>query len=223
MRALLTGFEPFGGDKLNPSELVVRKFRKFSEVGTAELPGLEICTAVLPVSFKRAGTVLRNLLDELKPDIYIGLGLWAGITYVTVERVAVNVMDARIPDNDGEQPVDEPIDPEGPSAYFTTLPKKAIVRRLRESGIPAAISNSAGTFLCNYVTYISLHHSARHGYPRKAGYMHLPLLPEQSATRKGDWAGIPPSMSLNTMIEAVKIALKTTVEMFDKPDEKLPP
>ncbi len=220
MKALLTGFEPFGGDRLNPSEMVVRRF---SEVGTSELPGLEIHTVVLPVSFRRAGMVLRGLLDELKPDIYIGLGLSAGISFVTVERVAINVKDARIPDNDGEQPVDEPIDPDGPAAYFTTLPKKAIVRRLRESGIPAAISNSAGTFLCNYVTYISLHYSARYGYPRRAGFMHLPLLPEQAATRSGERAGIPPSMSLDTMMRAVKIALGTTMEMFGGPDERLPP
>lgn len=220
MKALLTGFEPFGGDRLNPSEMVVRRF---SEVGTSELPGLEIHTVVLPVSFRRAGMVLRGLLDELKPDIYIGLGLSAGISFVTVERVAINVKDARIPDNDGEQPVDEPIDPDGPATYFTTLPKKAIVRRLRESGIPAAISNSAGTFLCNYVTYISLHYSARYGYPRRAGFMHLPLLPEQAATRSGERAGIPPSMSLDTMMRAVKIALGTTMEMFGGPDERLPP
>jgi len=220
VKALLTGFEPFGGDRLNPSEMVVRRF---SEVGTSELPGLEIHTVVLPVSFRRAGMVLRGLLDELKPDIYIGLGLSAGISFVTVERVAINVKDARIPDNDGEQPVDEPIDPDGPAAYFTTLPKKAIVRRLRESGIPAAISNSAGTFLCNYVTYISLHYSARYGYPRRAGFMHLPLLPEQAATRSGERAGIPPSMSLDTMMRAVKIALGTTMEMFGGPDERLPP
>jgi pyroglutamyl-peptidase len=220
MKALFTGFEPFGGDKLNPSEILVKRFTK---VDVAELSDLEIHTAILPVSFKRAEVILRKLLEEHKPDIYIGLGLWSGITYITVERVAVNVKDARIPDNDGEQPVDEPIDPEGPPAYFTTLPKKAIVKRLRENGIPAMISNTAGTFLCNYVTYISLHHSARYGYPRKAGYMHLPLLPEQAAIKRSDWVGIPPSMSLNTMIEAVKIALKTTVEMFDKPDEKLPP
>jgi pyroglutamyl-peptidase len=220
MKALFTGFEPFGGDKLNPSEILVKRFTK---VDVAELSDLEIHTAILPVSFKRAEVILRKLLEEHKPDIYIGLGLWSGITYITVERVAVNVKDARIPDNDGEQPVDEPIDPEGPPAYFTTLPKKAIVKRLRENGIPAMTSNTAGTFLCNYVTYISLHHSARYGYPRKAGYMHLPLLPEQAAIKRSDWVGIPPSMSLNTMIEAVKIALKTTVEMFDKPDEKLPP
>ncbi|MEM0106554.1 MAG: pyroglutamyl-peptidase I [Zestosphaera sp.] len=220
MKVLLTGFEPFGGDKLNPSEFVVRRL---PEALAKEMSGLEVVTAVLPVSFRRAGSVLRELLSSNVPDIYIGLGLWSGISYVTIERVAVNVKDARIPDNDGEQPVDEPIEPEGPPAYFTTLPKKAILRRLRESGIPAIVSNTAGTFLCNFVMYIALHHSAMYGYPRKAGFMHLPLLPEQAAVKRGDWAGVPPSMSLETMIKAVEIALRTTVEMFDKEDEKIPP
>lgn len=180
---LLTGFEHFGKYDVNPSKLVVKRL---SGVGEAELPGVEIHVAILPVSFRRAGEVLRSLLDELKPDIYIGLGLWAGVSYVTVERVAINVMDARIPDNDGYQPIDEPIDPMGSLAYSTTLPKKAIVRRLREAGIPAAISNSAGTYICNYVLYLALHHSAKHGYPRRTSFMHLPLLPEQAVAIRGD-------------------------------------
>lgn len=116
MRVLLTGFEHFGKYDVNPSKLVVKRL---SGVGEAELPGVEIHVAILPVSFRRAGEVLRSLLDELKPDIYIGLGLWAGVSYVTVERVAINVMDARIPDNDGYQPIDEPIGPMGPLAYST--------------------------------------------------------------------------------------------------------
>ena len=219
MRALLTGFEPFGGDKINPSELVVKRISGEKNV---DISGLEIYTAVLPVSFRRADVLLKNLLDDLRPDIYIGLGQWAGISYVTLERIGVNIKDARTPDNDGEQPIDEPIDPDGPVAYFTTLPKRAIVKRLREAGILSAISNSAGTFLCNYVIYLSLHHSTLKGYPKRAGFMHLPLLPEQAAHRRSDWQGIVPSMSLDTMVKAVEIALRTTVELFDKSDEKTP-
>ena len=219
MRALLTGFEPFGGDKINPSELVVKRISGEKNV---DISGLEIYTAVLPVSFRRAGVLLKNLFDDLRPDIYIGLGQWAGISYVTLERIGVNIKDARTPDNDGEQPIDEPIDPDGPVAYFTTLPKRAIVKRLREAGIPSAISNTAGAFLCNYVIYLSLHHSALKGYLKRAGFMHLPLLPEQAAHRRSDWPGIAPSMSLDTMVKAVEIALKTTIELFDKSDEKTP-
>jgi len=147
---------------------------------------------------------------------------WDIICHVTLERIGVNIKDARTPDNDGEQPIDEPIDPDDPTAYFTTLPKRAIVKRPREAGIPSAISNSAGTFLCNYVIYLSLHHSAFKGCPKRAGYMHLPLLPEQVVHRRSDWPGIAPSMSLETMVKAVEIVLKTTVELFSKSDEKKP-
>jgi len=218
LKVLVTGFEPFAGYRVNPSSMVVE--RLFRE-GVAWGDSLELYTAILPVSFKRAGKTLQELLGEYRPDIYVGLGVAAGIPYIAVERVAVNIMDARIPDNDGEQPIDEPIDPEGPAAYFATLPIKAIVKRLRENGIPAAVSNTAGTFLCNYVAYLSLHHSRIHGYPRRAGFIHLPLLPEQAAEKR-EGCSIQASMSLDLMVKAVKIALETTMEFIDKPDEKYP-
>jgi len=218
LKALVTGFEPFAGYRVNPSNMVVERL---SREGVAWWNNLELYTAILPVSFKRAGKTLQELLDEYRPDIYVGLGVAAGIPYIAVERVAVNIMDARMPDNDGEQPIDEPIDPEGPAAYFTTLPIKAIVKRLRENGIPAAVSNTAGTFLCNYVTYLSIHYSKIHGYPRRAGFIHLPLLPEQAAEKR-EGCGIQASMSLDLMMKAVKIALETTMELIDKPDEKYP-
>ncbi len=160
LKALVTGYEPFGQHKVNPSELIVERLR---EAVSGELDGVELVTAVIPVSFRRAGERLLGLLEEHRPDIAVSLGLWAGASYVTVERVAVNIMDARIPDNDGYQPVDEPIVPGGPTAYFSTLPVKAIVKALREAGIPAAVSNSAGTFLCNYAMYTLLHSGATRG------------------------------------------------------------
>jgi len=218
LKVLVTGFESFAGYRVNPSSMVVERL---SREGVAWGDSLELYTAILPVSFKRAGKTLQELLGEYRPDIYVGLGVAAGIPYIAVERVAVNIMDARIPDNDGEQPIDEPIDPEGPAAYFTTLPIKAIVKRLREKGIPAAVSNTAGTFLCNYVAYLSLHYSRIKGYPRRAGFIHLPLLPEQAAEKK-EGCGIQASMSLDLMIKAVKIALETAMELIDKPDEKYP-
>jgi len=218
LRALVTGFESFAGYRVNPSSMVVERL---SREGVAWGDSLELYTAILPVSFKRAGKTLQELLGEYRPDIYIGLGVAAGIPYIAVERIAVNIMDARIPDNDGEQPIDEPVDPEGPVAYFATLPIKAIVKRLRENGIPTAVSNTAGTFLCNYVTYLSIHYSKIHGYPRRAGFIHLPLLPEQAAEKR-EGCGIQASMSLDLMVRAVKIALETTMELIDKPDEKYP-
>lgn len=220
MRVLLTGFEPFGKEEVNPSELAVRAFQ---QVVAGRLPDVEVRVAVLPVSFRRASSLLEEIIEELKPDVYVGVGLRSGVSHVAVERVAVNLKDARILDNDGEQPIDEPIVPGGPAAYFSTLPVKAIVRRLRESGVPAAISNSAGTFLCNFVMYLGLHLSATRGYPRRAGFIHVPLTPEQVAARRADLAGIPPSMSLNTVVKALEVAVRTSVELFDKPDERVPP
>ncbi|MEM4831670.1 MAG: pyroglutamyl-peptidase I [Sulfolobales archaeon] len=218
MKALITGFEPYGRYSENPSEVVVRAL---PEVASRELPGVELATAVLPVSFRRARERLLGLLRVEKPDIYVGIGLRPGTTHIAVERVAVNLADARTPDNDGEQPIDEPIDPEGPAAYFSTLPVKSIVKELRNSGIPAAVSNSAGTFLCNYVMYLALNHSFRYGYPTKSGFIHVPFSQRQVNTVRSDWAGIPPSLALDTMIEAILIVLKVTIERLGLGDEKI--
>ncbi|HEW63514.1 pyroglutamyl-peptidase I [Fervidicoccus fontis] len=216
-KILVTGFEPFGGYKQNPSQIIAEHLPEKIE---KEMPNVELQTAILPVAYKKAKDKLLTLLDSYKPDIVLSMGLWAGISYVTMERVAVNIMDARIPDNDGYQPIDEPIYTEGPNAYFSTLPIKSIVKRLKESGIPASVSNTAGTFLCNYVMYIALHSRATKGYPRRSGYMHVPLLPEQTASVKSEF-GIPPSMSLENMIRAAIITLKVTVEKFYVGDEKI--
>lgn len=138
MNVLLTGFEPFGGDRLNPSGLVIHRLREVLTLQELD---------VLSVSIRRTGSSLIDLLRSIRPGIYIGLGLWSGIPYVTIGRITINVMDARILDNDGGQPIDEPIELEGLPAYFTTPPKKAILRKLKESGIPAIISNTARTSL----------------------------------------------------------------------------
>jgi len=220
MKILITGFDPFGDYKVNPSAIVAEKVAK--DV-LAEDINIDASYAILPVSFKRARELLEKLFNEYKPDIHIALGLRPGASFIAVERVAINIMDSRIPDNDGYQPIDEPIDPQGSLAYFSTLPIKAIVKRLRESGIPATISNSAGTYLCNYVMYLSLHNSARFGIPKRAGFIHIPLPPEEAANRRDLSIGIPPSMSIDLAAKAIKIAVKTAVEYFNKPDERVPP
>lgn len=218
-KVLITGYEPFGEEKVNPSEIVAKE----AALAVGKLENVDVVAAVLPVSFKRARTALNELLKTHKPDIALSLGLWGGISYVTLERVAINVMDARIPDNDGNQPIDEPIEPEGPAAYFTTLPIKSILKKLREEGIPAMISNSAGTFLCNFALYELLHHGATFGYPKRAGYMHIPYLPEQASVKRS-WCGTPPSMSLDLIVKAVVTAVKVTIERFHIiEDEKIPP
>ncbi len=137
----MTGFEPFGGEEVNPSATVARKAAE--ELANR---GYGARAAVLPVSFKRAGSELVGLLDENRPVLAVSLGLHGGASHLRLERVAVNIKDAPKPDNDGWQPVDEPIDPEGPAAYFSTLPLRKILERLRGEGIPAAISYSAELF-----------------------------------------------------------------------------
>lgn len=218
MKALVTGFEPFGRYAENPSEAVVRALPR---VATDELPGVELAVTVLPVSFRRAREVLIELLEKERPDIYLGTGLRPGATYLAVERVTINLADARAPDNDGYQPIDEPIDPDGPAAYFSNLPVKAIVKRMKDEGIPAAVSNSAGTFLCNYVMYLSLSHSSKHGHPAKSGFIHIPFSQHQASSMRGDWAGIPPSLSIEAMVKGVMIALKVAIERFKVGDEKI--
>jgi pyroglutamyl-peptidase len=196
---LVTGFEPFGDERENPSAWAAE--RAAAELAKA---GFDAHSAVLPVSYKRCGEALAQLLERLKPSIAVALGLAGGITHVRLERVAINLMDASRPDNDGAQPVDEPIDPQGPAAYFSTLPLRRILERLRGEGVPAAISNSAGTFLCNYAMYLLLRHADVRGYPKKAGFIHLPYTPE-IASRK---PGLPASLPLSTQARAVVIAVE---------------
>ncbi|CAB50353.1 pyroglutamyl-peptidase I [Pyrococcus abyssi] len=200
MKVLVTGFEPFGGDDKNPTMEIV-KFLDGKEIGGAKVIG-----RVLPVSFKRARKELVAILDEIKPDVTINLGLAPGRTHISVERVAVNIIDARIPDNDGEKPIDEPIVENGPAAYFATIPTREIVEEMKRNNIPAVLSYTAGTYLCNFVMYLTLHHSATKGYPRKAGFIHVPYTPDQVIEKKNT-----PSMSLELEIKGVEIAIRKSL------------
>lgn len=198
---LVTGFEPFGDERENPSAWA-------AELAAAELAkaGFDAYSAVLPVSFKRCGEELARLLEQLKPSVAVALGLSGGVTHVRLERVALNLMDASRPDNDGAQPVDEPIDPSGPVAYFSTLPLRMILERLRSEGVPTAISNSAGTFLCNYAMYVLLRYADLHSYPRRAGFIHLPYTPEIASRKPGPPASLPLSLQARAAVVAVEEA-----------------
>jgi pyroglutamyl-peptidase len=167
VRALLTGFEPFGGDAVNESWEAVRTL-------AARWAGDDdLVTACLPVTFAGATAALRRLVDAHTPDVVVCAGLAAGAAAVRLERVAVNVADARIPDNAGAQPVDEPVVAGGPVGYFSTLPLKAALAALRDAGIPAVVSNTAGTYVCNATFYVLGHVLA--GRPGvRAGFVHVP-------------------------------------------------
>lgn len=202
MKILLTGFEPFAGEKLNPSWEAVR------EIGNRKIEGMEIETLCLPTVFGRAIEVAVRAMEKFNPEIVICVGQAGGRSEIGIERVAINVNDARIQDNEGKQPVDEPIAAGGPAAYWSTLPIKYMVRAIREEGIPAEVSNSAGTFVCNNIMYGVLNYLAQEGINCRAGFIHIPFLPEQALNYSGK-----PSMSLETIILGLKTAIKTAVKI----------
>jgi len=203
MKALVTGFEPFGGDRVNPSFEALRRL-------PARLGGLDIATGALPVVYGAALPALREAIAAAAPDIVLCVGLAGGRTELSLERVAINIDDARIPDNDGNQPIDRPVVASGPAAYFATLPIKAAVAALREAGLPAAVSNSAGTFLCNHVFYGLMHEAASGGGRFRGGFLHVPYLPSQAARMPGT-----PSMALDQIVEGIEIILQVAAARFD--------
>ena len=160
----------------------------------------------IPTEFDAACAALRTAMAELRPDAVLSVGQYGGANCIRVERVAVNLRDARIADNAGAKPVDEPVVPGAPDAYFATVPTRGIVDALREAGIPAQLSYSAGTFVCNNLLYCALHESAQ-SYPAlRCGFVHVPYLPEQAKD------GNAPSMGLEMMVKALHIAVEAIAE-----------
>lgn len=198
MKALVTGFEPFGPDAVNPSREAVLRL-------SSRLGDLTIETRIVPTVFGRAIAALEDAIVTTQPDIVLGVGLAGGRAELSLERVAINVDDARIPDNDGQQPIDQPIVAGGPAAYFTGLPVKRAVAALREAGLPAIVSNTAGTFVCNHIFYGLMHLVASRRLPVRGGFLHVPYLPEQAA----GLAGIQvPSMALDDIVRGIEIILR---------------
>ncbi|WP_208509948.1 pyroglutamyl-peptidase I [Variovorax paradoxus] len=206
---LLTGFEPFGGEAINPSWEAVRALDGWKHAGAV------VHARQMPCVFGAAIESLAEAMDELKPRLVLCIGQAGGRAEVTPERVAINVDDGRIADNAGQQPVDVPVAPEGPAAYFSTLPIKAMVRDLRAAGVPASVSNTAGTFVCNHIFYGLMHQLAQRAQQgvqgvqgARGGFIHIPYLPEQAANFPG-----APSMALATLVEALRIAVRTALEV----------
>lgn len=193
---LITAFEPFDGERINPS------WEAVSQLDERMICGARVVARQLPCVFGASLDTLFAAIDECKPDLVIAVGQAGGRSDITVERVGINIDDARIPDNAGRQPIDEPIVKKGPAAYFSTLPIKAIVEGIREAGIPASVSQTAGTFVCNHVMYGLLHHLASHKKPVRGGFIHIPYLPEQAVAHPG-----AASMSAQTVLLALEMAL----------------
>jgi pyroglutamyl-peptidase len=199
-KVLVTGFEPFAGESDNPSREIARALHG------KRIAGRLIVGAVLPTEFARSLPVLDTLLKKHKPELVLAVGQAGGRAEISLERVAINLIDARIADNAGEQPVDKPVVRNAPDAYFSTLPLKAMLRRLQDANIPAALSQTAGTFVCNQVFFGLAHRLAKRAKHTRGGFVHVPYLPQQAA-RNGD----APSMELATMIEAIRLCIETAL------------
>jgi pyroglutamyl-peptidase len=208
MKILLTGFEPFNGEKINPSLEVIKALPD-------EIKGAEIIKLSVPTVFGKCAAVVKEAMKEEQPDYVVHIGQAGGRYGITPERIAINQDDASIPDNEGNQPIDLPIQPEGENAYFSTLPNKAMVKAVRDAGIPATLSNSAGTFVCNHLMYQTLHLTHTEFPTIKAGFIHIPFLAEQVMERLGtQW------MSLHEMKKGLTAAVEAIVEYDGEEDLK---
>lgn len=205
MKILITGFDAFGGEQINPASLILDKLGD-------EIVGHRLEKLLLPTKFVGSADILEKKIIKTRPDIIISLGQAGGRTDITVERVAINIADASIADNDGKMPIDEKIRWDGENAYFSTLPIKAIVENLRKEEIPASVSNSAGTYVCNFIMYNDLYLADKYKNI-SAGFIHVPYLPAQVLDKRGMG-----SMSLENMVKAVEIIIKTSIAYKGKED-----
>ena len=205
MKIIVTGFDPFGGETINPSIECVKAL--------PEIEGVELIRLELPTVFKESAKRLNEVINDVKPDAVLSVGQAGGRAGITMERIAINVDDARIPDNISQQPIDEEIQVEGEAAYFSTLPIKRIVKAIREAGISAEVSNSAGTFVCNHIMYQSLFAATKADKPFKAGFMHIPFIPEQTTDK--------PSLPLEESTRALQIAIETIRDYLNDEDIKV--
>ena len=205
MKIIVTGFDPFGGETINPSIECVKAL--------PEIEGVELIRLELPTVFKESAKRLNEVINDVKPDAVLSVGQAGGRAGITMERIAINVDDARIPDNISQQPIDEEIQVEGEAAYFSTLPIRRIVKAIREAGISAEVSNSAGTFVCNHIMYQALFAATKADKPFKAGFMHIPFIPEQTTDK--------PSLPLEESTKALQIAIETIRDYINDEDIKV--
>jgi len=197
MKVLLTAFDPFGGEKVNPALEAV----KLVNVTSVSMEKLEV-----PTVFHKAIDRVAERIKEVEPDVVLAIGQAGGRFDITVERVAINIDDARIPDNEGNQPIDVPIVAGAPPAYFSTLPIKAMVEAIRKAGIPATVSNTAGTFVCNHLMYGILHTLAALDRPVRGGFIHVPFVPGQVIAKP-----FVPSMALADITRAIEVAIAAII------------
>ena len=204
MKILVTGFDPFGGEKVNPALEAVKSL-------PSEIHGAEIHWVEIPTVFYKAADVLETAIVHYQPDVVFCIGQAGGRASLTPERVAINQDDARIPDNQGNQPIDTPIRLDGEAAYFSTLPIKAMVQAIKEEGLPASVSNTAGTFVCNHLMYQALYLADKKFPNMRAGFMHIPYMTEQVVNKPNT-----ASMCLRDIVRGIEVAIGAIVDHKDK-------
>ncbi len=199
MKILVTGFDPFDKETINPACEAVKSLPK-------EIAGSQIVPLIVPTVFYQSIDVIEHAIEQENPDVILSIGQAGGRAAITVERIGINVDDARIKDNKGQQIIDEPVVQGGPAAYFSTLPIKAMVKAMNDAGVMAGVSNTAGTFVCNHVMYGVLHLCATQYPDKRAGFVHIPFLPEQTADKPQ-----APSMSLEMIVKGLCAAIEVIV------------
>ena len=204
MKILVTGFDPFGGEKVNPALEAVKSL-------PSEIHGAEIHWVEIPTVFYKSSDVLEEEIVRYQPDVVLCIGQAGGRASLTPERVAINLDDARIPDNEGNQPIDIPIREDGRSAYFSTLPIKAMVQAIKKEGLPATVSNTAGTFVCNHLMYQTLYLADKRFPDMRAGFMHIPYMTEQVVNKPN-----AASMCLTDIVRGIEAAIGAIVDHKDK-------
>ena len=204
MKILVTGFDPFGGEKVNPALEAVKSL-------PSVIHGAEIRWVEIPTVFYKSAEVLEAEIVRYQPDVVLCIGQAGGRASLTPERVAINQDDARIPDNQGNQPIDTPIRLDGEAAYFSTLPIKAMVQAIKEVGLPATVSNTAGTFVCNHLMYQALYLADKKFSHMRAGFMHIPYMTEQVINKPNT-----ASMNLADIVKGIEAAIGAIVDYKDK-------
>ena len=198
-KLLLTAFTPFDGERINPALEAVKLVK--DKIGKLKIVKLEV-----PTVFGKSIDTVREAIERERPDFVLSIGQAGGRAEITPERVAINLDDARIPDNEGNQPIDEPIFPDGENAYFSTLPVKAMVEAIRKEGLSSSLSNSAGTYVCNHLMYGVLYYLDKRP-SMKAGFIHVPYIPEQVKDKKE-----MPALPLSDIVRGLEAAILAVEE-----------
>lgn len=200
LKILVTGFTPFGGEEINPSYEAVKKLNK-------NILGAKVITTQVPTVFRKSIDVLEKIIEDEKPDVVICVGQAGGRFEISVERIAINIDDASIEDNEGNMPIDEVIYDDGKNAYFSSLPIKAMVKKMKENNIPATVSNTAGTFVCNHIMYGLLHMIDKKYPDIKGGFIHVPFTTEQIIDKRKS-----PSMTIEQIVKGLTLAVEAIIE-----------